>query len=226
MGAPHKFLFDQSFDQTDASRPAVARKAPPPLPPEPTFSKAELDAAHTAGMEAGRATALVDAAQAAETRAADALAALSARLSALLAARDSEVAAAQRHAIEAMREVLRKLAPALSRKAPLIELEEFITQCLRDAFDEPRLVLRIADSAFEAVQQRLAALTAATAFAGKVVLLADETLEQGDARVEWAEGGAERDAKRLIHDIDGALARALDSIPVPGMSRPEENDHE
>lgn len=226
MGAPHKFLFDQSFDQTEAARPAVGRKASPALPPEPTFSKAELDAAQAAGLEAGRIAALAEAAQAAETRAAEALAALAAGLSELLAARDSEAAAAQERAIEAMRDVLRKLAPALSRKAPLVELEEFITQCLRDAFDEPRLVLRIADSAFEAVQQRLAALTAATAFAGKVVLLADETLEQGDARVEWAEGGAERDARRLVHDIDGALARALDSIPVPGTSRPEENVHE
>jgi flagellar assembly protein FliH len=122
--------------------------------------------------------------------------------------------------------LLHKAVPASGRKAPLLEIEALLSDCLREAFDEPRLVLRVADSLFEPLQQRLAAITGAAGFAGKVVLLADEALGPGDARVEWAEGGAERDQRRLMHDIDGALARALDSIPVPGTSPPEENGHE
>ena len=67
-------------------------------------------------------------------------------------------------------------------------------------------------------------LTMPKPIAGRIVLLADETLGLGDARVEWADGGAERDTGRLMRDIDGALARALDTIPVLGTSPLEENN--
>ncbi len=225
MSAPHKFLFDQSFDQPDAPRPSVPRKPPPP-PPEPTFSKTELEAARQAGAQAGRDAALAEAAQSLEARAARALESLSGGIGEMLAARQRYDEAAQRQACETMQALLRKAVPALSRKAPLLELEALAADCLREAFDEPRIVLRVADGLFEAMQRRLDALVAATGFAGKVVLLADETLGPGDARVEWAEGGAERDGRRLMRDIDGALARALDSLPVPGTSPPEENRDE
>jgi flagellar assembly protein FliH len=224
MSAPHKFLFDQSFDLPDAPRKGAARKAPPP-PPEPTYSKAELKAAHDAGVASGREAALAEAAQSTEAHAATSLSTLVAGVATVLAARQSAIDEAQRQACEAMGILLRKMAPALSRKAPLIEIDALIAECLREAFDEPRIVLRVADGEFEAVQQRLGAITESVGYAGKVVLLADEALCPGDARVEWAEGGAERNHRRLMQDFDGALARALDAIPVPGKSPPEENGH-
>ncbi len=223
MSAPHKFLFDQSFDLPEAARRGVRK--PPPPPPEPTFSAAEIEAAREAGFAAGRSAALAEAAQSTEARTAGTLSALAGDLEAMLAARQRYAEDAQRVALEALRAVLAKAVPALCRKAALIEIEAMAAQCLREAFDEPRLVLRVADGMFEALQDRLAALTETAGFAGKVVLLADETLAAGDARVEWAEGGAERNAQRLIHDIDGALARALDSIPAPGTSPPKETTH-
>jgi flagellar assembly protein FliH len=223
MSAPHKFLFDQSFDLPDAPRKGAARKAPPP--PEPTYSKAELKAAHDAGVASGREAALAEAAQSTEAHAATSLSTLVAGVATVLAARQSAIDEAQRQACEAMGILLRKMAPALSRKAPLTEIDALIAECLREAFDEPRIVLRVADGEFEAVQQRLGAITESVGYAGKVVLLADEALCPGDARVEWAEGGAERNHRRLMQDFDGALARALDAIPVPGKSPPEENGH-
>ncbi|MGO8914996.1 MAG: hypothetical protein ACLQJR_03720 [Stellaceae bacterium] len=221
MSAPHKFLFDQSFDLPDAAR-GVQRKPPPP-PPEPTFSRAELEAAREAGVAAGHAAALAEAAQSIEARAAGSLSSLALGLKVILVARQRYAEDARRSALDTLRAVIAKVVPALCRKAPLVEIETMVADCLREAFDEPRIVLRVADGLFETMRQRLEAVTAASGFPGKIVLLADETLGPGDARVEWAEGGAERDARRLMHDIDGALARALDSIPVPGTSPPEEN---
>jgi flagellar assembly protein FliH len=221
MGAPHKFLFDQSFDLPDAKR--AAQRKPPPPPPEPTFSAADLDAARAEGAAEARAAALAEAAQSIGARAAAALGAIAGRVEALLAARERDAAEAQRAAVETLRAALAKAVPALCRKAPLVEIEAMIAQCLREAFDEPRLVVRVADSLFETMQQRIAALAESAGFAGKVVLLADEALGPEDARVEWAEGGAERDTRRLIDDIDGALARALDSLPLSGKSPPQEN---
>jgi flagellar assembly protein FliH len=224
MTAPHKFLFEQSFDLPETAR-AAARKPPPP-PPEPTFSAAELEAARAAGTAAGRATALAEATQSIEARVAGALSSMALAIKVMLATRERYAEEAQRVALEMLRAALAKTVPALCRKAPLLEIEAMIAQCLREAFDEPRLVVRVADGIFEVMQERVAAFAQAGGFAGKVVLLADETLGPDDARVEWAEGGAERDTRRVMHDIDGALARALDSIPVTGTSPPQEHNHE
>jgi len=221
MSAPHKFLFDQSFDQPDGKRAAAARKPPPP-PPEPTFSKAELEAAREAGVAAGRAAALAEAAQSVEARAAGALSNLALGIKVMLASRQRYAEDAQRLGLETVRAMLAKVVPALTRKAPLLEIEAMLGECLREAFDEPRIVLRVAEGLFEMMQQRLMPFVESGGFAGKVVLLSDDKLGPGDARVEWAEGGAERDTRRLLHDIDGALARALDSLPVPGTSPPKE----
>jgi flagellar assembly protein FliH len=223
MTQPHKFLFDRSFDLQDAPRPVPRPVAPPP---EPTFSEAELEAARTTAFAAGRTQALGEAAQSIETRAAAALETLASTISEALRSRQHAAAEAQSRALETVRAIMRKAVPALCRTAPLLELETLVSECVREAFDEPRIVLRVADGVFDAMQQRLAAITGAAGFAGKVVLLADDSLDVADARVEWAEGGAERDTKRLLRDIDGALARALDTIQLTGTTPHEENQHE
>jgi flagellar assembly protein FliH len=225
MGAPHKFLFDESFDLPEAKR-APAHKPPPAPPPEPTFSAAEVEAARAAGTAAGRAAALGEAAQSIEAKVADAISGMAVAIKALVASRERYADEAQRTAVKMLRAILAKAVPVLCRKAPLLEIEAVVGQCVREAFDEPRLVVRVTDGIFETMQQRIGVIAEAAGFAGKIVLLADDTLGPNDVRVEWAEGGAERDARRLIDDIDGALARALDSIPLSGTSPPQENAHE
>lgn len=230
MSAPHKFLFDESFDLPDPPRPAARREPPPPPPPppppEPTFSKQELEAARLAGVAEGREQALAEAAQAADQRLAETLSALESGLKILLDGQESAIGEIRRHGLETVRAIAQKAVPALCRKSPLTELEAMIVDCLREAFDEPRMVLRVSDALFEPLQQRLGALTQSTGFAGKLVLLADDTLGPGDARIEWAEGGAERDTRRLLRNFDETLVRALDTLtamPTPGH---EENKHE
>ena len=58
-------------------------------------------------------------------------------------------------------------------------------------------MLRVNDALFDALQRRLAAIAQANGYAGKIVLLADDALAPGDGRIEWADGGAERDTRRL-----------------------------
>lgn len=206
MTSTQKFLFDTSFDPPEeTARPAAP--PPPRLPPEPTFSRAELDAARDAGIAEGRTVAFAEAAGGTEQRTATALGLIAAELQSLTSARASLAAEVQRDALALVRIIVRKLAPALCRKDPLAEIDALVAEILRDAIDEPRLVLRVADDLFDAVQSRLASLAEAAGFAGKLVLLADGALMPGDCRIEWADGGTERNTRRLIADIDTALAR-------------------
>jgi flagellar assembly protein FliH len=225
MGTPHKFLFDRSFDAPEPPpRPGWRpSNVPPPPPPEPTFPRSEVEAIKAAALSQGREAGLAEAAQSAAQRSSTALAAIAEQIAALLAAEQRIAEAAERRAIETLRAIVQKVVPALCRSVPLGEIEALAASAMRDAMDEPRLVLRVADPLFEAVQEKLAGIVAATGFAGKVVLLADDTLGPVDARVEWAEGGAERDTARLLRDIEAVLGRAVEAISA-GTSEESKNE--
>ena len=213
MGTPHKFLFDRSFDAPEPPRPGWRpSNVPPAPPPEPTLPRSEVEAIRTAALAQGREAGLAEAAQSAAQRSSTALTAIAENIASLLAAERRNAEAAERRAIETLRAIVQKVVPVLCRAAPLGEIEALVASAMRDALDEPRLVLRVPDPLFEAVQEKLAAIVTATGFAGKVVLLADDTLGPVDARVEWAEGGAERETARLLRDIDAVLGRAVEAI--------------
>lgn len=206
MGSPQKFLFDLSFDQQEV-RPEIAKQ-----PPEPTFTQAEIAAARDAGYARGRETAFAEAQDNVDTRSAAALELLSKGVATLLEARAEITAATQREALLGLQAIMRKIAPTLCGKGASAEIEALVIDCLQTAIDEPRVVLRVADEMYEALKSRLDHLTAASGFAGRIILLADGALARGDCRVEWADGGAERNMERLVGEIDAALVRTIDAV--------------
>jgi len=219
MGQLQRYLFDVSFDEPDPPHQngKNGRK------PEPTYTVGDLAAARESAFAAGRDAGLAEAAQAAETHAAAALEAIDRNIAALAVQRAERDEATERQAIALLRTVLQKAVPALSRKDPLAEIQEFVVSCLHEALDEPRLVLRVSDALFDEVQRRTAGITQAAGYGGKVVLLAEPALSPGDARVEWADGGAERIAGRFARELDAVLAHALQAPPsCPTEEKPDE----
>ena len=94
---------------------------------------------------------------------------------------------------------------------------------ITDLIDEPRMVIRVADADLDALSEQIDTIATRRGFAGKVVLLAEPSVASGDCRIEWADGGVERDSARLWHDIDLAVARLLgdghDRPDVSGTAR-------
>jgi len=225
MGTPRKYMFDASFDQPAASVAVLVNK-PPPAPPEPTFTAAVVAAARAAGLEEGRATALAEAAQSIEQQLVDAAAALAAGIPTLLA-RDGEIRReAEQRALELLRALVAKAFPVLSQRTPIEEIETLISDCLHEAFEEPRVVLRVPHRLFEPIRERLGDLAQKAGFAGKFVLLAEDSLGPADCRLEWADGGAERTTDRLTREIDAVLERALLTPPPASEPSNQETPHE
>src|SRR3546814_15720654 len=73
--------------------------------------------------------------------------------------------------------------------------------------EEPRLVLRVSDGILDLIKPRIDVLTMRSGFAGRVVILAEDGMVDGDCRIEWADGGVERSAARLSTEIEGAVIR-------------------
>jgi flagellar assembly protein FliH len=218
MALAEKFLFDFSFD---APGGGDARQRGAVTPAEPVFTRVELDAATAQARDEGHAAGMAEALSQREQQVGDALSAIAERLGVLLADKASADRESERNTIELTRAIASKLFPALLRKGALAELEAVVVQCMHDTIGEPRLVLRVPDAIFEAAQQRIAPLAASNGYPGKVIILVDEALGESDCRVEWADGGAERDTARSWRDIDTAITRALSALNDGNESSPQ-----
>jgi flagellar assembly protein FliH len=61
----------------------------------------------------------------------------------------------------------------------------------------------------DALQEKLGQISTANGFEGRVVLIADDEMGESDCRVEWADGGVEREAGRIWRSIEDALTRYI-----------------
>lgn len=229
MAAVEKFLFARDFAEEapaapdagsapDAGEAADASEAAAQPAPQAVYAEADLEqaaaearqAAHAEGVAEGRRQAEAEA-EAALTRALERTGAGLETLAGSLAQERERRDAEQ---LEVALQLVRRLFPALTRRHGLEEIEAVIRQSLDRLREEPRVVVRVADARLDALQERIDALTAEAGFDGKVVLLAEREIADGDVRVEWADGGAERDSARLWRDIEKAAERALQPPPA------------
>ncbi len=109
-------------------------------------------------------------------------------------------------------QVVHKLLPGFARQYALPEIERVILQSIEARRDEPRIAITVPTAHLEALKSRVESLSAGKAYAGKVILIADDTLAETDCRVEWADGGAERLFERLFSQIDNEFAKAVTGV--------------
>lgn len=199
MTATNRFLFETRFD---AGTPA-------PVPVRKSFTPAELEAAKTAAHQAGVAAGRAAAQKEIEAKLAAAADSLAKGLERALGDFAQRSAAQGQEATMAAAEMIRRLFPAFSERQEFVEFEALLSECLIRVADEPRIVLRLPDGLIEAFKPRLDALLARSSYPGRVILLGDPALRDGQSRIEWADGGVERDTPRIWVEIDQALQRYL-----------------
>lgn len=207
--APEKFLFDTSFEQEQEKTVKKAVEAPP----EPAYFDRDLDQARAEGMAAGKESGRQEALQSQEGAAAKALTEIGQHLPALQEAVADMQARQDRAAVDVAVAIVRKFLPRMARDDGLQKIETVVRDAMTRLRDEPRIVIRVCDSLLDTIEKRVAIIAKKTGFEGKIVFLSDESMGPGDVRVEWADGGAERDTARIWQDIDGAIRRLMSSPP-------------
>lgn len=208
MAGKAKFLFDMPFD---GSKPRVERSYAPKAPP-PKFSAEELEAAKLAaraeGEAAGRQAAYGDHQRTLE----QALQGIAARLGEIAGAEARSRTAARAEAVEIAAAIARKLAGRLIAQRPQEQIEALVLRCMDDMREEPRLVIRAADSVVQLLDERIDQLVAQSGFGGKVVLVPDASMAPTDCRIDWADGAAERRQAMLEQEIDQAVERYISGL--------------
>lgn len=214
MDTYEKFLFQTSFETAAITRAAeakVAEEAAAEEPPAPTFSEEELAAAKRAAFAEGKAAGIAEAESGIARRTEERLAALTERFGSLVNDINCKIAESHKEMLLASMTVVRKLFPRLSVSEGMNEAQAVVEDCLERLREEPRMVVRAADQDLDGLKDHLDSCIQRSGFNGKLVFLADDRLTPGDIRVEWADGGAERDQGALWQEIDGIIERTFDA---------------
>lgn len=195
-----KFTFGASFDAPVQPKKTAA----------PTFSEQQLKDAEAAAFAEGKAVGYGEAMADITERTAAACANLSNGIAELLAAEAKRREMAQAQAAEIALAIGRKLAPALLAAAPLVEVRQVVADCLALAYGEERLLVRVAEDLVDDVRTACEAVAQSQGFMGKLMILGDPQCRGSDCRVEWADGGCERNEAAIDQEINQIIARYIE----------------
>ncbi|MHA1525088.1 MAG: hypothetical protein ACTSY1_11925 [Alphaproteobacteria bacterium] len=83
----------------------------------------------------------------------------------------------------------------------LAVIEPILARCLNEISSAPRLVIQVHDSLVDGLEKRLGEIVDAAGFAGRVQV-AGGAAQPGDCRIEWPEGGMERQMSTILDDLE------------------------
>jgi flagellar assembly protein FliH len=204
----HKFQFDD-FDMEDHDKTMVGEDGRPVDEPTPVFTLSELEEARLEAETTGRLLAAQEAAVSLNAEIAATLRELTDRLAELAEERRQQGEFIASEAVRLAALIARRVLPAFAESNAMREIETLITACFKDRPEESRLVIRLPDHLLDPVSARLEPLMRETGFASKPVLLADPALKRAEARIEWANGGAEWSFEAQLADLEMAAGKLV-----------------
>ena len=221
MNAAKKFLFETDFAGAPDGKPA-----------EPVITLAEhalkLADAEAAAHQRGYTDAQADAGVETDRRIAGALESIAASLAVANDALHAIETRLECEAVEVAVAVARKLAPALIAHEPFAEISALASDCFRQLIASPHVAVRVNDALYAAAKEKLDNIARARSFEGRLVVLAEPDIAVGDCRVEWADGGINRDSTAADAVISAAVAgyvNARRNLAAPNeMLRRSENE--
>jgi len=202
MRAPAKYLFDVDFSVSPEARR-----------PEPTIPLAEQAArlaaaeaeAHRKGLAEGEAKAQASL----QRMAATALERIAAELARLQQGLDAVAAGLETEAVEVAVAVGKKLAPELIAREPLAEIVALARECFRHLIAAPHIVVRVNEALHATASTQIEQVARGRGFEGRLVVLGEPEIALGDCRIEWADGGINRDRAAVEATITEAEARYI-----------------
>ena len=201
MSAPAKFLFDVDFAAS------AEREATIPLA-EHAIKLAE---AETAAHRRGYAEAQTDAKIETDRRIAGALERVALSLGEANGALGAIEARLECEAVEVAVAVARKLAPALVEHEPFAEIAALASSCFRELIAAPHIAVRVSESLYAAAREKLGDIARTHGFEGRLVVLGEPGIALGDCRIEWADGGVNRDRVAADASIGEAVQRYVNA---------------
>jgi flagellar assembly protein FliH len=195
MAPSTKFMFDADF----------APKAPAERPIAPAEHALKLAEAESKAFGDGFKAAEKERVAEAERRTAAAFERIGDALDRLARGLAAVEGRLEAESVEVAASVARKLAPELIAREPFAEITALATECFKQLVTAPHIVVRVNDTLLETAKDRLGEAARTRGFEGRLVVMAEPHIGLGDCRIEWADGGVNRD----IAKTDAAIAEMV-----------------
>jgi flagellar assembly protein FliH len=202
MAAPAKFMFDLDFSAPDKAREKAATQA------EIAQQVAAAEArAHRDGFTAGQREAKAES----DRRAALALEEINVAIKNIASRFAAVETRLETEAVDVAVAAARKLCNELIAAEPLSEISGLIRECFSHLVSTPHLVIRINDALYEGARERIEKLAKQSGFEGRLVILAEPTIANGDCKIEWADGGVVLERAAIEAKINELVGRYMAS---------------
>jgi flagellar assembly protein FliH len=202
MTAPAKFLFDMDFSAPDKTRER---------PATPSEIAQKIASAEARAYRDGYDTAQREAKAESDRRTALALEEIAIGIQGIATRFSGIETRMETEAVDVAVAVARKLCSGLISGEPLVEISRLVSDCFSHLVSTPHLVVRINDSLYEAAHERIERLAKQSGFAGRLVILAEPEIANGDCRIEWADGGVVLERAAIEAKINELVGRYMAS---------------
>jgi len=196
------------------AEPVEKEEAPAP----PTFSESELQAERDAAFQAGKAEGFAQANTGFEHQMTDAIRSLQGEFTTIAHVQNTTNHETMRDCVKAAATIARKLFPQYAKTHGLAEIEEFVKATISTLFSEAEVIVRVPEDLADEFTSRLVPTAAASGLGENLKIVSDPTLGPADCRMEWGNGGAERNGDQLLSDIELAVERFIEHNEIPPMA--------
>lgn len=117
--------------------------------------------------------------------------------------------------------VARKLSTELIAREPFAEIAALVADCFRQLVAAPHIAVRINENLYAAAREQLDQIARQAGFEGRLVLLSEPDIAEGDCRIEWADGGLVRSRAETEAAIGEAVARFLSARQTSADESPK-----
>lgn len=211
------------FDLNDFDAPEVKPDAPPP---PPTYSQDEIEAARLTAQEQGRQKGLNEAAASREQKITHLVQQISTQFATLFAAEQERESRYEEEVISLVLQALDRLFPSLTERIGPYETQQAITRVLKTAADQSEITIRVAPDFVADVEAVIAPIRNKDINPPSFHIVPDDTLDAGDCRLLWQDGGAVRNAAGLAGAIhDSLLALLPDTFQTQALPADDESAH-
>jgi len=220
MSVAEKFMFDLTFDnEVEVSLQTEQADEIATVEEEleiiaPTFSEEEVEIARQQGFEAGKEEGLAATLEVLTRQINETLLKADEKLLAAFQTQDSVNQELSRAAHSLAMGICKKMMPAMAKQHSFDEVEKVIEEVFAKAIEEPRITLSVHSDIAEAVEVRVSELAKEKGYEGRFFVRADEALEASDCRIDWANGGSERNTQELWANITTIVARNIGENPT------------
>jgi flagellar assembly protein FliH len=201
---PKKFFFDVNNFNDDYEEPVEEV-----IPPPPTFSEAELEAARKESYDRGKKDGLAEAQASREKFVSGILETISKNFATLFNAEQERESRYETESIVLARAIFRKLFPSLNARHGLAEVETVIGRVLEGSREQARINIEVHPDYINDIEAHARHILAGLHGAGEVVVGGNFALGPGDCRLQWDSGGGQRTATIIATEIEKELARVL-----------------